>query len=108
LAVLRARRQLRSDGWLAYAALGTPLALFVIPAATDLIPIDPTHLAWDPSQGIRLLLLQALLAVPFALGALGTLSALLAPEARPGLVYGASFLGAGVGALAVVAVLESA
>jgi hypothetical protein len=105
LAVLRARDQLRSDTWLAYAALGTPLALLVIPAATDLIPLDPTPLAWDLGQGVRLLILQTLLAIPFALGALGTLSALLARGAQPGLVYGASFLGAGVGALAAVAVL---
>jgi hypothetical protein len=105
LAVLRARRPIRPDRWLAAAALATPLALLVVPAATDLLPIDPTRLAWDPGQGVRLLILQALLAVPFALGALGTLAALLAAEDRPGLVYGASFLGAGVGALAGVAVL---
>jgi hypothetical protein len=73
--------------------------------ATDLLPIDPTRLAWDLGQGARLLILQALLAVPFALGALGTLAALLAAESRPGLIYGASFLGAGMGAVAGVAIL---
>jgi hypothetical protein len=105
LAVLRARRPIRPDHWLAAAALATPAALLAVPAATDLVPIDPTRLAWDLGQGARLLVLQALLAVPFALGALGTLAALLAAEGRPGLVYGASFLGAGLGALAGVAVL---
>lgn len=105
LAVLRARRVIRPDRWLAAAALGTPLVLLAVPAATDLLPIDPTRLALDLGQGARLLILQAMLAVPFALGALGTLAALLATEDRPGLVYGASFLGAGVGALAGVAVL---
>jgi hypothetical protein len=105
LAVLRARRPIRPDTWLAAAALATPMALLAVPAATDLLPIDPTRLAWDLGQGARLLILQALLAVPFALGALGTLAALLAAEGRPGLVYGASFLGSGLGALAGVAVL---
>jgi hypothetical protein len=105
LAVLRARRPIQADSWLAAAALATPISLLVVPVSTDLIPIDPTRLAWDLGQGVRLLILQAMLAVPFALGALGTLAALLAAEARPGLVYGASFLGAGVGALAGVAVL---
>ena len=105
LAVLRARRSIRPEGWLAAAALGTPLALLAVPVVTDLINIDPTRLAWDFGQIVRLLVLQVLLAVPFALGALGTLAALLASEERPGLVYGASFLGAGVGALAGIAVL---
>jgi hypothetical protein len=105
LAVLQARRPIRPDSWLAAAALATPLALLAVPAATDLLPIDPTRLAWDLGQCARLLILQALLAVPFALGGLGTLAALLAAEDRPGLVYSASFLGAGVGALAAVAVL---
>jgi hypothetical protein len=105
LAVLRARRRLQPDRWLAAAALGTPLALLAVPAAADLLPLDPTRLAWDLGQGVRLLILQMLLAVPFALGALGTLAALIAEEDRPGLVYGASFLGSGLGALAGVAVL---
>jgi hypothetical protein len=105
LAVLRARRPIRPDNWLAAAALGTPLALLVVPAATDLVSIDPSRLAWDLGQVVRLLALQALLALPFALGALGTLSALFGQAGRPGFVYGASFLGAGLGALAGVTVL---
>jgi hypothetical protein len=105
LAVLRARRPILADRWLPAAALATPLALLAVPAVTDLLPIDPTRLAWDLGQGARLLVLQAVLAVPFGLGALGTLAALLAADGRPGLVYGASFAGAGLGALAAVAVL---
>ncbi|HEU5040253.1 MAG TPA: hypothetical protein VFT84_05515, partial [Gemmatimonadales bacterium] len=105
LAVLRVRGPIRPGRWLATAALWTPIALLLAPAGADLLAIDPTRLAWDPSQAVRLLILQIVLAVPFALGALGTLAALLDSEGRPGLVYGASFLGSGLGALAGVVVL---
>ena len=104
-ALVRARRAVNPDRWLAGSALAVPLALLVTPLAADLVPVDPTRLAWDAGQWVRLVALQALLAVPFALGGLATLAALAGAAERPGLVYGASFAGSGLGAAAGVAVL---
>jgi len=101
----RARRALDPDRWLAGATQATAFALLVTPLAADLVTVDPTRLGWDAGQWLHLGLLQAVLAVPFALGGLTTLAALAGATDRPGLVYGASFAGAGLGAVAGVAVL---
>jgi hypothetical protein len=97
-ALARARGALDPDRWLAAAALATAAALLVVPAAADLPRVDATRLAWDWDQWVRLATLQALLALPFALGGLATLAALAGAADRPGLLYGASFAGSGVGA----------
>jgi hypothetical protein len=104
-ALVRARRALDPDAWLVGATLMTALALLVSPLVADLVRVDPTRLAWDRGQWLRLGFLQALLAVPFVSGGLATLAALAGAADRPGLMYGASFAGAGVGAAVGVAVL---
>lgn len=104
-ALVRGRRPVNADRWLAGSALAAAVALLATPLAADLPRVDPTRLAWDAGQWARLALLQGVLAVPFALGALATLAALAGTADRPGLTYGASFAGAGAGAVAGVAVL---
>ena len=92
----------RPDRWFVVAAQLTALALILAPLLAQLLRIDPTTLAWDFRQWIRLALLYLLLAAPFGLGALAQLSALAATAERPGAIYGAGLLGAGLGTAAAI------
>jgi hypothetical protein len=83
----------------------TAAALVLIPTLVQIIPVDPTQLAWDHSQWLKLAIVYLLLAVPFSLSALTVLTALTLAGDRPGYIYGASFLGSGVGAVASLASL---
>ena len=83
----------------------TSASLIVSPTLVHQISLDPTQLAWNSGQWIRLALVYCLLALPFAVGALGVLLALVLDAARPGRTYGASFIGSGLGALLSLAVL---
>lgn len=90
---------------LAWSAALSPIALLLAPPLATRIPLDPTQLATDPRQWPLVVLLYAVLALPFAGAALVVLLALALDVGRPGLTYGASFLGSGVGALLSVALL---
>ncbi len=92
----------RAFGW---AALLTPIALLASTAAAHQIPLDAAQLLWDPAQLPRLASVYALLALPFGVGALAILLALTLEGERLGLIYGASFAGAGCGAALALAVL---
>jgi hypothetical protein len=87
------------------ATLLTTLSLVAVPTALHRIPLDLTQLAWSAEQWVRLGFVYLLLALPFALGALAILLAITLETARPGWIYGASFLGSGVGALLAIAIL---
>ena len=91
-----------------WAAIATALALVASPALTQRVEMDLTQLAWSAEPWRRLALVYLLLAIPFAIGALATLLALIAAPERPGRVYGASFLGAGLGAALALAILWAA
>lgn len=91
--------------WLSWSAILAALALVAVPALVGLVPVDPTQLAWQLGQWPRLALEYLLLGLPFGLGALTVLLALTAAPARAGALYGASFLGAGAGAVAAVGAL---
>jgi hypothetical protein len=91
--------------WFPAATVLTALALIATPALLDRIPLDLTRLAWSVEQWARLGVVYVLLALPFASGALAILLALTLERARPGWIYGASFLGSGLGALLAIAVL---
>jgi hypothetical protein len=104
LALVRPGRD-RAAGWFVWAALLTPLALIASPALVHQIPLDPTQLPWEMGQWPRLAGVYLLLALPFALGALAILLGLTLEPGRVGWMYGASFLGAGAGALTAVGIL---
>ncbi len=95
----------RASQWFAWAAVLTTVALVASPALVHQIDLDPTQLAWDLRQWARLALVYLLLALPFAGGALAILLALTLEPDRLGRIYGASFLGAGLGAALALAVL---
>lgn len=94
-----------AERWFVRAAVGAALALLAAPALADAIPLDAGQLPWDPSQWARLAGLYTVLAIPFATGALVVLLGITLAAERPGGVYGASFLGSGMGAALGVAVL---
>ncbi len=91
--------------WFVWAAVLTPAALVASAVLVHQVPLDATQLPWDAGQWPRLALVYLLLALPFGVGALATLVALTLEPQRTGWIYGASFLGAGVGAALAVAVL---
>ncbi|MBI2615507.1 MAG: class I SAM-dependent methyltransferase [Gemmatimonadetes bacterium] len=95
----------RNTARLAWSATLTPFALLLSPALATRIPLDATQLAVHPHQWPLVVLLYAILALPFAGAALVILLVLALEVQRPGLTYGASFLGAGVGALLSIALL---
>jgi spermidine synthase len=91
--------------WFNAAALWTPIALVASAALVHLVPLDPTQLPWDAWEWLRLALVYLLLALPFGVAALAILLALTLEPERVGRIYGASFVGAGVGAALAVGIL---
>ncbi len=87
------------------AALLAPVALIVCTALVHLIHLDATQLVWNAAEWPRLGAVYLLLAVPFFVGGLVTLLALTLEPGRVGWIYGASFVGGGVGAVLAIAVL---
>jgi hypothetical protein len=95
----------RAGRWFTWAALLTPVALVASATLVHRVPLDATQLAWDVWSWPRLALIYLLLAAPFAAGALAILLALTLEPDRVGALYGASFLGAGLGAGLALAIL---
>jgi len=87
------------------AALLTPVALIACTALVHTVRVDVTQLAWNIWEWPRLGVIYLLLAVPFGVGGLTTLLALTLEPRRVGWIYGASFVGAGVGAVLAIAAL---
>ena len=105
LALVRPRDQRTRARWFFWASIATTIALVLSPTLVHQVSLDPTQLAWDFAQWIRLALVYLLLALPFAAGALAILLALTLEPERPGWIYGASFAGSGLGAGLAIAVL---
>jgi hypothetical protein len=95
----------RAERWFTWAALLTPLALVASAALVHQVPLDATQLPWDAWEWPRLALIYLLLAAPFAIGGSVVLLALTLEPDRTGALYGASFLGAGLGAGLALAIL---
>jgi hypothetical protein len=95
----------RAERWFTWAALLTPVALVASAALVHRVPLDATQLPWDAWAWPRLALIYLLLAAPFAVGASVVLLALTLEPERVGALYGASFLGAGLGAGLALAIL---
>jgi predicted membrane-bound spermidine synthase len=83
----------------------TAVSLIVSPTLVHWVSLDPTQLAWNGGQWLRLALVYCLLALPFAVAAMGILLALVMSADRPGTTYGASFVGSGIGAVIALVVL---
>ncbi len=105
LALARPRDAPTRTRWFFRAGVATAIALVASPALVHQISLDPTQLVWDLDQWLRLGVVYLLLALPFAAGALSILLALSIDTERPGWVYGASFVGSGLGAGLAIAVL---
>jgi hypothetical protein len=95
----------RTREWLAAAAWLSPALLVLGPAAAHRVPLDATQLLWDRAQWWRLGLLYVALSTPILVGSLAILAALQLEPARPGFLYGASFVGSGLGAALALAIL---
>ena len=105
LALMRPLDAPAAERWFTWSTILTALSLIASPAIVHLIEPDMTQIVWDFRQWLRLGGVYVVLAVPFGLGALAVVLAITREPSRPGLIYGASFLGAGIGAVCAVAVL---
>jgi spermidine synthase len=94
-----------AERWFPWVAVVAAATLVLCPATAERLAVDPTQLAWNAGAWPRLAGVYLLLALPFASGALTILLALSRHVDRPGRVYGASFVGSGLGAAAAVGVL---
>lgn len=94
-----------AQDWFPTVSLCTAASLIAAPAFLHRIPLDLTQLMWNPEQWSRLGAVYLILAIPFALGALAILLAITLDSTHPGQIYGASFLGSGIGAVVAVGVL---
>jgi len=98
-------RHQRAAPWFVWASTLTAVTLTLSPTLVHLIALDPTQLAWDFAQWPRLALVYLLLALPFSAGALAVVLALTLEPDHLGRIYGASFLGAGLGAAVALGIL---
>ncbi len=105
LALRPPRNAAAAEQWFRRAAVVTSVALLASPILAGLVPLDASQLVWSPGQWARLGALYLVLAFPFGAGGLAVLLAITRDAARPGVIYGASFAGSGLGAAAAVAAL---
>jgi SAM-dependent methyltransferase len=74
-------------------------------ALAERLPFNPLEIVWDPTQLLLLLALYGLLTVPFFCGAACIGLALACFDVPVGRIYRADLLGAGAGALGIIALL---
>src|SRR5919106_2998291 len=91
----------------AFAVLAALFAVSAIVcfALAQRLPFNPLEIVWDPIQLLLLLALYVLLTLPFFCGAACIGLALACFDAPVGRIYRADLLGAGAGALAIIALL---
>jgi hypothetical protein len=87
------------------AATATALTLVASPWLAHRLKVDPTQLAFERGQWLRLAALVALLSVPFLTGGLVTLTSFVCGPGRTGHLYGASFGGGALGVVLALLVL---
>jgi predicted RNA methylase len=105
LALRPPRRALDASRGFAGAAALSALALLASPALVHRVPLDPARLVWGVGPWLGLVVVYALLALPFLAVAVAVLLALMLESERPGRLYGASFLGSALGAIGALAAL---
>ena len=102
-----ARDRLTARAGPAFAVLAALFGVSAIAcfALAQRLPFNPLEIIWDPTQLLLLLALYGLLTLPFFCGAACIGLALACFEVPVGRIYRADLLGAGAGALAIVALL---
>lgn len=70
------------------------------------VPFDPVRLTWQKSELLQVGLYYLLLAVPFFFAGLVVATAFAVASKQAGLIYGADLLGAGLGSLGVLLLME--
>ncbi len=108
LALVRNLPQERAVRWFRRSAMLTAVSLLASPALIHQVPLDATQIAVATEQLPRLAAVYVLAALPFALGALAVLLALTIEAQHPGRLYGASFLGSGLGGIVALGALWAA
>ena len=105
--VALARDRLMRHAGPAFALLAALFGVSAIAcfALAQRLPFNPLEIVWDPTQLLLLLALYGLLTVPFFCGAACIGLALACFEVPVGRIYRADLLGAGAGALGIVALL---
>jgi spermidine synthase len=93
------------ERWFGWSTHATVISLVASPTLVHLVALDATQLVWDSSQWIRLAAIYLLLALPFGVGAMAILLGLTIEREHPGRMYGANFIGAGLGAALAVGML---
>lgn len=84
--------------------LGASITLSYI--ATNQIPFDPVRLSWDRAQLIYICLYYIVLSVPFFFFGLCIAAALSGASEKSGLLYGADLLGAGMGSIGLLCLMN--
>ncbi|MDH3458154.1 MAG: hypothetical protein OER90_15040 [Gemmatimonadota bacterium] len=95
----------RADRWFARSAVLTALAFLAAPVLAERLPIDATQLLWHGGSWLRLGLIELVLAAPLLAGAMVVLLGIRLTVGQSGLVYGVSFFGSGLGAVAALSAL---
>lgn len=73
----------------------------------NLVPFDPARLSWEKSQLLCICLYYVTLAIPFFFAGLIIATAFSTASRKSGLLYGADLLGAGLGSLGILTLLET-
>jgi hypothetical protein len=105
LSLTRAWALARFRGLFSAAAVLFGVCAVAAFAAAQALPFNPLELVWDPRQWLYLAALYFVLAVPFFCVALCICLAYMRYQDRIGTIYFADLIGAGAGALALVALL---
>lgn len=103
LALFPRLASLSRAGWYALA-LGVAMGAAYLTA--NRIPLDPVRLSWDKSQLLYIALYYLVLAIPFLITGLLIATAFTVASAQSGLLYGADLLGAGLGSIAVLILMN--
>jgi len=93
---------------IAIYALGAGVSVFLGYVISNLIPFDPVKLLWEKSQILYVALYCFVLSVPFFFSGILVATAFSIFSKKSELLYGSDLIGAGIGALAVVVLLNIA
>ncbi len=100
------RRLIRNfERWFLLLAVGFAISVPITFALTRIIPLNSLEILWNPHQFVHLAAQYGILALPFLFGGGAIGLALFARRERIALLYRADLIGAGGGAVAIVAAM---